>query len=270
MVPHLNELAAALAPQLQVAGFKPVDHYLYRRNGHELAIERDWLRVESSRASREPCPGAGMLGRPGLWRPRPLDEDRYARVFELPATVFADGEEEEADFPSGLCAACLSWAVATARGLPPADWSAPPLEQVRACIPEGALTVRAGAIVREGEIEHSGQRLAIRCPILLSIPDDLPAPRRHWLLASVLQAQRLWRLVRVGIDESTSALMGEVDLTGAPECVLESLLPVAVDSLRWVVSWAAKPAAAIVSDMESDALAVSPMGRIPGKEVSHD
>ncbi|MHC4415955.1 MAG: hypothetical protein ACYS0G_11785 [Planctomycetota bacterium] len=260
------ELGGELIGDLTEAGFQRSRGGLYRRNGFAVSVDRGWLCVQSGRATRSADPLRGMVGRPGLWRWVDDGSGWCRQVFELPHVAWADRAADDTTGdrprPGG---ACIDWAVATAAGAPPQGFSPPPPAHVEQLIPEGSKAVCAGEIVRACEVVSAPGRLALRCPLVSSIPDDLPEPRREWLEATILDAQRFWRMVRVGIDGEPPSVVAEVDLTGAPVAILGSLVPAAVDALRWVVAWAAKTAAVIVSDVESKALAVGPVRAKPGK-----
>jgi hypothetical protein len=220
-----------------------------------LKVQPDgWLRTFSGTEAEADDAVRGMLGRPGLWRWSANGSRRYHACFELPGQLLAQlSDEPELPDEPALPQALLDWMDAAAAGDIPAGWRSPSLDEVKAMIPDGAATVRSHGVVRECEIDRTDQRLAIRCPVLPSIRADLPAPRRRWLEQLVLDTHRQWRLVRLGLTEDP-AMVAEVDLTGAPPALVPQLVPLTVDSLRWVVGSVIQAAAVVASGVASAAL----------------
>jgi hypothetical protein len=202
--------------------------------------------IWSTLAGSEPVIGIdplrGQLGQPGLWKVIAGPEEKsLQRVFELPARVLEvheeDDDSEEATSP---LSACLHWAMQTAEGQPIPGWQPPPRDELEAWIPPYGLAIQTGPIARQGFVICTPERLALRFPVAPSIPPELPAARRAWLRELLLEAQNRWRMVRVGLSDSS--VEAEVDLTGAPAVVLEALFRFSLDALRWVVHWLAYPA----------------------------
>jgi hypothetical protein len=142
--------------------------------------------------------------------------------------------------------AMLRWALETADGRVPADWCAvggPDRDEIEAVIPSGGLTVRSGSLVRQGELICDSSRVALSVPIVTGLPNDLPASRCACLRSLLIDAQRRWRVARVGISDAAPAeVRAEVDLTGAPHLLLPGLVQIGVDALRCLVEWLLKPA----------------------------
>src|SRR5262249_28075615 len=82
---------------------------------------------------------------------------------------------------------------------------------------------------------HEASRLALVCPILTGIAADLSPARRSWLRALLQDGQDRWRLVRLGLTETAAA--AEIDLTGVPPLIVESVFRTSLGALRWVVAW---------------------------------
>jgi hypothetical protein len=223
-------------------GFIPArDRNGYRLNGTLFTTEGGWPTLQTSRAMPSVDPLRGHLGKPGLWKLVRSARGRGAvRVFELPPVARApsDDEDEEGHDPS---AACLKWALATSAGQLPDGWRPPPRHEVEAWVPAGGLTVQSGPVVRQGELIHAAERLALRFPILPAVPAELPEPRREWLYEVLRDGQDRWRLVRIGLTGSgtSEAVWAEVDMTGCPGPVLEGLFRAGLGALRWVVEWLA-------------------------------
>ena len=218
-----------------------------RRKYRGLWLREDprWLVLES-KPVRCADPLAGELGRPGLWRfARAAEGGRAARVFELPRRVLSSAPDDE-DSPSPE-AACLAWAAATCQGQAPADWQAPPHEEVNAWLGPEGLAVRSGGILAQGELICGEGHLAVRVPVLHRIREGVSPSRHAHLRALLVDGLSAVRLVRLEMDAAAApAVVAEVDLTGAPRSVLEGLFRVSVAGLRWVARWLMEPADFIV------------------------
>ncbi len=251
---------AVLEAQLCNLGFvQPRGSDVYRLGEFELHCEGLWLTITANSGAQDRV--QTNFGQPGLWRSVVIEGRGTRRVFDLPAgswMTHPDGSDEEET--GARLAACLNWALGTARGEPVADWVAPPLEQVNQFMPRGSTTVRVGDIVREcALVREDDDRLALHCPLVPAIGEDLASSRRQWLEELMVATQQSWRMVRVG--SAGSSLIVEVELTGVPGGALAGILDAALASMRSAVSWAAKPAAVIVSDIESVILESSPNRR---------
>jgi hypothetical protein len=240
--------AGSLGRQIAALGFE-CQEGVYRLDGMSLEIRRGWPTLTVVRPDARADPLQGHLGRPGLWKSvaaGPLTGRRalVRRVWELPPSVLqtawedpagGDGEEEP---PSAFLAA-LSWALATVDGKAPSGWEAPPRDEVEAAIPAGSLTARQGAVLCQGSLVYTPERLALVFPVVRRIPADLPAVRRKWLEAVIVDTQERWRLVRLGVAkmDGGSSMQAEVDLTGAPRPLLEGLTKSSLAALQCVVRW---------------------------------
>lgn len=201
--------------------------------GAKFRHDGTWAVLQTSESLRGVDPLHGQLGKPGVWKfVRNPRTGKYRAVFELPsATLHPDDEDgDEMD----LEAQCVEWAFATARGHIPDGWVNKPREEVLSWLPARGLTLQAGPHLRQGALLHSDTQLSLRMPILPKIPDNLPAGRREWIEELLLESQSQWRLVRTGFTEQ-GGIEAEVNLTGAPDGVVEPLIRTSLDSLRWVV-----------------------------------
>ncbi len=243
----LNPASAASAPDVRLGDLATLAFRLCRaRGGYEsddmrLSVDADWVTLEPKCSHVVSSPLRAHLGEPGLWRCLAgRDLQRSHSVFEVPLASLRVGNAMRADDGGrNVFADVVAWARATRPGSAAlGDWSPPPLETVRGWLPEDALTVRASGIARQGKLVHSRQRLAVEFPVA-RCPDDLDVERRAWLGRVLNDAQSSWRLARVGLEGRD--VRAEIDLTGAPPPVLEALLPLAVDALRWVVAWVLEP-----------------------------
>jgi hypothetical protein len=174
----------------------------------------------------------------GLWKQVGCEQNQKF-VFETPATLMPgdyepeDGGEPEIGAPETL----IDWALASANAEVPRGWRPPASDQVAAWMPPGALTVRVGGLVRQGELLLEPDRWALRFPILPCVPARLPANRRLALDLLAADAQSQFRMIRVGWTElpDGAALVAEVDLTGAPHA--EFLFLTGLEGLTQAVPW---------------------------------
>ncbi len=219
------------AVELRSLGFTPSLHGDgYRRRGTSFEMSGTWGQLEST------FHNGAQLGDPGLWREQGKRGGRPRRVFELPPWLMGKGPWLVPDVePEVLRCDVLRWALTTADGSRVAGWTPPAVEEVKTWLPEQGLTVQAGALARQGKLIHEPDRLALAFDLAPAAP-QLDADRRHWLHEVLIDAQRRWRLARVGLTDS-GTVRAEVDLTGAPHAALGPLFRMALEALRWVVGW---------------------------------
>jgi hypothetical protein len=144
-----------------------------------------------------------------------------------------------------LFASLLHWALETRAGRVQSDWVAPAADLVDSWLPRGALTVQTAGLVRQGNLILHPARWALRIPVLPLIPAGLSDPRREALRELAAEARRHWAMVRLGFatEHGSSALVAEVDLSGAPHS--ELLFSAGLDVLRHVVAWLAETVAVL-------------------------
>jgi hypothetical protein len=245
---------AALAAR---CGFAESGPGLWKRGDLALRREGRWLRLEAA-APAVGDPLRAMLGRPGFWRAL-RDGESCVRAFDVPPLT-VDGAGDAApgeDVPSAL----LGWAEATLAGDLPDRGDVPSAEEVDTWIGPAQRHVRAGGRVVAVEVVVGARRLAFRIPALARIPAELPPARRAWLEAVCHDAQRRWRLVRLGIDDASACVCAEVDLSGAPPGSVEPLARLGMGALAVVAAWAL-PALSVITDprVRSEALDQDPRG----------
>ena len=247
------------------------EHPVIRRSvaslpgGVRLVRQAGWVCLTSERPTRSERDGRsaeqslrGWLGRPGLGRAGSAAGEHAEAVFELPADLLdvSHDEDEDAGETGALnrLEQAQAWAVATVAGRVPQDWAAPPEEQVRAWAPPNVWTVERGSVALQGRLAHSPQRLAISYPLLTGPLPELPPRRTAWLHAVLADAQRRWRMARIGIDGSgsPSGIEAEIDLTGAPADLLEPLFRRSLTVLQYMVRWLA-PSIALIVDRDAGA-----------------
>lgn len=213
----------------------------YRRGGVRVAFDRHWMTVRA-KAGPEAEMLWGQLGRPGLWKMVvPRQPKRPRREFHLPLAAIEagdawDDDRDEADDP---LRACLDWAAATVEGDVPDGWTSPPREQVEAWIPRRGLVIQSGPLLCQGSLIHEPRRLALSFALAGKLSDEISPARRDWLGRVLVDARNRWRMVRVAVEGEPQRpeVRAEVDLTGAPHGVLEALVPIGLDAVRWVVVW---------------------------------
>jgi hypothetical protein len=200
----------------------------------------EWLTLETSEFANHEAPSDIDLTHPGLWKRVGYDESRRF-VFELPATLVT-GDAAEVEENGALSpGAVLDWALATERGHVNQGWKSPSDDLIKAWMPSGALTVRAGGLVRQGEIStDDGWQLGF--PLLPSITSDLPEERRVALDLLSADAQNQLRMIRVGWmnGDGVQALVASVDLTGAPHA--PALFLAGLEGLSHAITWLAETA----------------------------
>jgi hypothetical protein len=227
---------------LAALGFRRNPTGIYRSNGTLVTPGRDWIAIEELMENAQADPLKGQLGLPGLWK-WVRNPAGGKRVFELPeAALTVPPDAEDADEGAAPLKDCVQWALETERGEIRTDWQPPPRPEVESWIPIGRLTVQLGPLLRQGELIHAPDRLALRFPLATGIPAGLPEARRLWLHELLADAQDRWRMVRVGLSADETAALAEVDLSGCPHGVLEGLFRTGLDALRWVVEWLVKSA----------------------------
>ena len=219
-------------PGARAAGFAPMpegEGERLHRIGMALEEVDGWATLSHPTHGSEGDAAAVQMGRPGLWR-------RFASgraEFDFPPREALGGG---VDFER-----LLDWALVTADGRSPGDWHAPPECDVRAAAVPGDLVARVGAHAVRGEIARSAHQLSVVFPRVLRMPKGLGDARRAWIAAITDDAQRRWRLVRIGPDATGETLGGEVDLTGVPAEVAGAMVALAAASLRTVIEWVLPP-----------------------------
>lgn len=266
MTPRLTTPTTAdgLHAPLERLGFRQRSNGTYALDGLTLRPEDGWLTLAAARAEADADPLRNHLGWPGLWRYVPERTDRGRtqgrRVWEFPRAALGHLTDSDPGGEPGRPAvdAALSWALATAEGGVPDDWTPPDGREVESLLPPAGLCVRHASLMRQGRLVCDAQRLAVRMPVLPRLPDDLPPARRRCLETLLLDAQRRWRLVRLGFTETGGepSVEAEVDLTGVPPALLEPLVTTGLEALRWVLTWLVRSAdfVATTADMPCDTL----------------
>ncbi len=215
----------------------------FRRDGMLFRKEGRWGCFEL--VSPPPSdPLREQLGAPGLWK-WVRNGERARFVFEVPSEVLinADDEDPPDQGENSPFARCLAWAETAAEAKSPVGWQPPARHLLDAWLPQKQqLTVQSGAHVCQGELIYTPTRLALRFPIVSALPADLPPARAFWLREVLRDAQDRWRMVRLGLAQEgeATAVIAEVDFTGAPGGASERLILAGLDGLRWVVTWLAE------------------------------
>jgi hypothetical protein len=201
----------------------------------------NWLLLKAKPPGRKIDPLVDRMGEPGLWK-TVAEGSRVYHVFELHTSVIAGSEGNSLaglGETASVFQAALTWAMQTYNGGWPDSWQPQSREELSAWIPSGGLTVQNGAYARQGELICGPDRLALRFPIVQSLPEPFPKNRQHWLRRLLTEAQNRWRLVRLGFtcEASERSVQAEVDLTGIPSETLPGLMEIALAALRSAVQW---------------------------------
>ena len=210
----------------------------WTRDDVKITVRDGWLTLRQPGDNGQAA--GGDLGRPGLWKHVAEPDGSTSRTFDVPlATLLArldvaevDGVDEERVVDESV-----QWALDTRQGQPVAEWETPTTRRLDEIVPKAALTLRAGANLGLVRFVTTPGRLAVRLPICRAAA-ELTEARRGWLERLLADAGRL-RMVRLGLrcdGGPGTTIEAEIDLSGAPPCVLDSVVHVAVDALRAVFS----------------------------------
>lgn len=211
----------------------------YRHNGVAFNPEGSWSTLYSTESLVDVDPLCGLLHQPGAWKYVVGRDGTVRKTFDVPTSVLdlQDDDEELGDVEDAETPleGCLKWAMATDRSEIPSGWKGPERADLDTWMSPQALTIQCGPVVRQGMVVSGVDRLAIRFPIVQSLPPGLSENRLVWLRAVLIEGQNRWRMVRIGLSDQGAE--AEIDLTGAPQVILEPLFKTSLDALRWVVEW---------------------------------
>lgn len=265
---------------------------LYHRDDLVFAVESDWgyLRSEWRDATAVPWQGNAFQGdplhgvalqenprqdpltAPGLWKTvgDPASADVRA-VWELPPTILAEIDPRSHGAEGlALFADTLAWALATASGAAPPDWTSPDTAFVAEFASSEALSLRAGHLLRQGSLVREPGRLALRFRVLDPPPAPPPKSRAVWLAELLRDAQRRWRLVRLHTRfaaREPGAVDAVVDLTGVPAPLAEPFLQSGSEALRCAVEHLIREVDFLASSTVSRALEVLSPRATPAQPV---
>jgi hypothetical protein len=187
------------------------------------------------------------LDAPGLWRAA-VRGGQVSKIFDVPPLSHllrnTDSDTDPAD-ESVLLGEIIAWARITASGGRPEAWSAPSADEVKTWFDPDRLAVRSGQHIVKGELHCHAQTLRLVFPELAHLDESLPEARRAWVEALCLDAQSRWRMVRFGI--AGQRIGAGVDLSGAPEALVQPLFVRAFEALVYSVGWVL-PALTLVTD----------------------
>jgi hypothetical protein len=225
-------------------GFQPTGA-VFHRHGMSARLDARWLTFLATGSLTVDSAKAGVnshvASKPGLWKQVRGRGGSPVRIFDLPLSAICDSELADEDTCEADCPLeeIIGWAVATEAGKLPAKWQVPPSRELAQSLPGKALTLESGPFARQGNLCCEGSRLTVSIPLLHRVPSDLSAPRSAWLsrlLADVHDRSRLVRVIEKEIDNETTSILVEVDLSGAPRFALPRLVRIGVDAVRHVVS----------------------------------
>ena len=138
-----------------------------------------------------------------------------------------------------------TWCGEAGEGNIPEDWSPPCQGELDHILTKDALTIRHNSLLREIKILDD-KEYVLRLT-LAEIEGELSPRRSEWLDAFLTAASAYWPLVHFGLTPDGRAAVAEVNFTGAPPEVLETLLQPALDSFRWIVAGLVETAEFIAS-----------------------
>lgn len=201
-----------------------------------------WMRGGKSVGDQDGGPGM-----PGLWRRVTSRDSPVPRLeFDVPTgslvdAALAGGQQDprEQAAPPPL-AALVQWVCSCRDGSVDTQWKPPEQESTRAELAPGNLALQSGPLLLQGSVIQAPGRFALRFPLAVFRLEALDPCREQWLEESVRASTRQWRMVRVGREkrpESVLTLLVEVDLSGCPHGLFDSLVRSGVAAARWVASW---------------------------------
>jgi hypothetical protein len=252
--------ASALA--LARAGFVPLSAGRHQRGELALVIGPQWCVLEAPVPPTTPAPererrapmrlveeepvrAASECGAPtnpvGLWRRVGAGVDARC-LLELPRIAWDQAVVAEVAFDGQptVLDELLQWALDSLSASMSPEWQPPPRDDVESWIPPEQLAVLAGSSFVQGELICQPGRFGIRFPLVPILPPELPESRDAWLRALLEEGQDRWHLVRLGVfadNEDQSSVIAEVDLTGVPHDLAQTLFVISLESLRGVVQW---------------------------------
>jgi len=226
----------------------------YRLDRIRLTADGHWLTLETEGAggSNDPLDCSGLVG---LWKPAG-EGDGLRRRFELPFSAIGGGRPGPSGETGSDLAEAVQWALATVDGDVPSGWAPPSPRQPHLIDGDLVITAEQGRLVRRGRASLGPDKLVLRVPIVARAAADLDEARRAWLRELLVDAQGRWRMVRIHMSEGVTA---EIDLTGAPHQLVETLVEAGRAILRGVGQWLVGPADLIADDsIVSKALQIRP------------
>ena len=191
----------------------------YHFDQFALEVDGRWASLTTPCDSDRVDPLLPISGGPGLWKTI-LDANGLHRRFDISLDAETDGHWGDTspfgDAESALQAQ-LHWALTTASGAVPTEWSPPAQVDIDEQVTERGLTIQMGPHALVGELTVQPAQFAIRFEIVKSLSAELPQLRAAWLRALLLDAQRRWRMVRFEISgEKNAKVAATIDLTGIP------------------------------------------------------
>lgn len=244
----------------------------YQLDQFSLEFAGRWASLTTPCDSDDVDPLLPVSGGPGLWKTI-RDANGLHRRFDVSLEAETDGfwddDSKVSGGPGSALQAQLRWALATAAGAVPAEWSPPAQVDIDEHVTERALTIQMGPHALVGVLTVQPSQFAIRFEIVKSLSAELPQSRAAWLQALLLDAQRRWRMVRFEISRAKNPkVVATIDLTGMPHSLFASLASTALDTLGWAVEHLVKPVVFVADPAaSSDALNCVPVNQSEG-EVS--
>lgn len=230
----------------------------------------DFDHASADRRNEQLCTSARL---PGLWKSMGKNGSAVL-AFHLPSDLLVR-EIFRPDSDLAECSALqagLEWALSTVDDALPATWEPPAKDVLEALVPGPRLVLQNGGVVRQIEVVATAERLTLKVPILTDLPATLPLGREKWLDTLLDDAERLWPLLRTAheVQGQQHVIVAEVDLSGVPKALAESLILAGLDSLRWAVERLAETADLLVDPtIPWEALSVC-ITQEPKEETSYE
>ncbi len=243
----------------------------YQFDQFALEVAGRWASLTTPCDSDDVDPLLPVSGGPGLWKTI-RDANGLHRRFDVSLEAETEGlwdDSKSSGAPESALQSQLHWALATAAGAVPVEWSPPAKVDIDEHVPDRGLAIQMGPHALVGELTVRPSQFAIRFEVVKSLSGDLPQSRAAWLRALLLDAQRRWRMVRFEISgEKNPKVVATIDLTGIPHSLFASLASTALDTLGWAVEHLIKVAVFVADPAASgDALNCVPINQSEG-EVS--
>lgn len=208
----------------------------YTFDNIRIKMDSSWMTIEKSLLQKSDVdPLQDQLSYPGLWKY--VSEDDILKIrFDLPLSILNFSKENDSDKTlTSVFEATLTWAISTSdRRLN--SWSVASLENTTLSKKEEFI-VQHDQFIRRGYLVCEDHVLALRIPISDHVPAELEIIRRNWLHAILLEAQNRLRMVRFRQLLQGGPIEAEIDLSGTPSVLVESLMRIGFDVLSECVKW---------------------------------
>lgn len=226
-------ISSGLDACIRDLGFSQSGAGEYRLDEMTLAIEPAWASFEIPQPAGADADPLSAKDLTGLWKYFTAHRE-IKRRFDLPLSAIGSQEPWSVE-GNAMLGEALAWPIATAGGAVDGEWTPPPESEIS--LSDSDLIVQCGRFVRHGRLLWGDRDLRIRMPIIDALSDDLGESRRKWIRATLLDAQNRWRMVRILCGGPHRGIEAEIDLRGAPHCLIHNMMRVGTNVLQNLVSW---------------------------------